>query len=203
MRSLDPAGETPPGLHHLPTSIVDGRAIVVTGPNQRKLVRDGRVFRQKFTNFDRIGLRAHRFERSANFARRIRLHVPQIDVTGPTEIEDHDARRVFLARFDEARFFGSEHLRKREADSGQRADLQEFATIQARPAKPRTILWGFGEEIEHDWIVSESSDASNRQARLFAADGKLDRCQQTAFRSVFEREGLVVGVKLLQTLASV
>ena len=127
----------------------------MAGSDDGKLVGDFGVEREEFAYIDGIGFSANRFEGAADFARGVRLHVPEIDVTGAAEIEDHDAGGVFLAGFDEAGFFGGEKLRQREADRGERADLEEFAAIQARPAKTRTILWGFGEEIEHGWILAE------------------------------------------------
>jgi hypothetical protein len=68
-------------------------------------------------------------------------------MTRPAKIEDHNAGRIFLPGFHDVRFFGGEQLRQRKTDGGERPNLQKFATIQARPAKTRTILWGFGVEI--------------------------------------------------------
>src|SRR2546430_1766620 len=116
---------------------------------------------KKLGNFDGFRLRADRFEWTANFARRIRLHIPQIDVAGSAQVENHDARGVFFAGFHEAGFFGGKNLRKRKTNGGERADVEKFAPTQARTTKADAILRGFGEEIEHGRILPEVRRASN------------------------------------------
>ncbi len=48
MGALDAAGEAAPGLHDLPTGVVNGGAVVVAGANERELVGDGGVFGERF-----------------------------------------------------------------------------------------------------------------------------------------------------------
>ena len=90
--SLNSPGKTPARLHHLPTGIVYRGALVMAGSHQGKLVRNLGMHREDLRDIDVLRDRPDRFERPANFAGSIRFHVPEIDVAGTPEIENHDAR---------------------------------------------------------------------------------------------------------------
>ena len=88
------------GLHHLPTGIVYGSTGMVTGPDQGKLVRDLGMLWQDLGNLD-LGRRGlDRFKRSPHLGRCIGLHVKSIDMTGCTEIENHDAGAIIVLVLD-------------------------------------------------------------------------------------------------------
>ena len=126
MWCLNASGESPTGLHHLPPGVVHGRPIVVARPDQRKLVGDGRMTRQQFGNFERVGFRADGLERPANLGRGIGLHVPQVDVAGAAQVEDHDARTPVVHGLQRTLLLGLQVLRQRQADRRQRPHLQEL-----------------------------------------------------------------------------
>ena len=94
VRRIDAAGEEPPGLHHLVPGIVHRRRRVIHAAHQRKLVRQLRHVREDFRDLDVRVVGLDGLERPANFARRIRLRVPGIDLARRAEIEDHDAGRA-------------------------------------------------------------------------------------------------------------
>ena len=67
-------------------------AIMVARSDQRKLVGNGRMARQQLRNLEGVGFGADGFEWPADLRGRIRLHVPQVDMTRAAQIKDHDAR---------------------------------------------------------------------------------------------------------------
>ena len=88
---LMPPCEKPPGLHHLMAGVVDGRGGVINTSDQGKFVRELRVLRKNFADLDVGIVRPDGLERPANFARRVGLHVPRIELTGRAQIKNHDA----------------------------------------------------------------------------------------------------------------
>ena len=124
---IDAAGEAAAGLHHLPAGVVDGGAVVVAGANEGELVGDGGVAGEELRDLEGVGLRADRLERAADFGCRLRLHVPEVEVAGGPEVEDHDAGALLMAGAEPPLGRGAHHLRQGEADRGQGPDMEEVA----------------------------------------------------------------------------
>ena len=148
VRSLDAAGEAPAGLHDLPASIVHRRAAVVNRPHERKLVGDLRVPGENLRDVDVGRLGADRLERPANLPGRIRFHVPQIDVTGSPEIEDHDAGTVVVPGPDGAGLLRGQQLRQRQPGRAKRADLQKLPAFQVTAPADGGLF--FSQKIKHN-----------------------------------------------------
>ena len=159
MRCLDTPGESPTRLHHLPPRVMHRRPIVVTRPDQRKLVGNRRMARQQLRNLEGVGFGTDRFKRTTNFGGRIRLHVPQVDVTGAAEVEDHDARTPVVRGLHYPSLFGLQVLRQRQPHRRQRTHLKELPPRNARATKTHPVLGRFCEEVEHDGSLSEICSA--------------------------------------------
>ena len=92
VRRVDSARKEPPGLHHLMTGVVHGRGRMITGPDQRELVRNLRVQRENLGDLDVGIIGPDRFERPADLARRVGFHVPGVQLARRAQIEDQDDR---------------------------------------------------------------------------------------------------------------
>ena len=157
VRGVDAAGEPSTGLHHLPSGVVNRRTVVMAGPDQGEPVRDPGVAGQEFGNLKRIRLGPNGAERSPDLARRIGFHVPEINVTGTAEVENHDAGPAVCAGRDPSLRTCSKILRQRQADGRERSDLEELASAGAGSTQAWSILRGFCEEIEHGRILPRST----------------------------------------------
>jgi hypothetical protein len=130
VRALDPAGEAASGLHDLPTCVVDGGAVVVTGADEGELVGDGGVFGKDFGDLDFRGFGVDGFEGAADFGGGVGFHVPEVDMAWTAEVEEEDAGAIVLGFID---LTGGECglvLGEGEADGGEGADLEELAPFQ-------------------------------------------------------------------------
>ena len=76
-------------------------------------------------------------ELAPDLDRRIRLHVPQVDVAGPAEEEDEDAGVVAVPRRVPPADLGPEPLqiRDRQPQSAEAADAQQLAPGHAVPCR--------------------------------------------------------------------
>jgi hypothetical protein len=100
VRALDSAGEAASGLHDLPTRVVDGGSVVVTGADEGELVGDGGVFGKDFGDLDFGGFGVDGFEGAADFGGGVGFHVPEVDMAGAAEVEEEDAGAVILGFID-------------------------------------------------------------------------------------------------------
>ena len=111
------------------------RCGVITGANERKLVSELRVQRKDLGDLNVRVIGLDGLERPADFARRIRFHVPGIELAGSAQIENQDDRLLVVALRDGAQRFEGGPVRECEAKGAERADLQEVAprdTIASR-----------------------------------------------------------------------
>ena len=97
VRGVDPAGEEPAGLHHLMAGVMHRRRVVITTADQRELVRDLRVQGEYLGELYVRVVRPDRLERPAYLTRRVRLHIPGVQLARRAQIEDHDYRLLVLA----------------------------------------------------------------------------------------------------------
>ena len=104
---------------------------VVAGADEAELVGNLGVQRQDFRNLEGIALGADGFERAANLARSIGLHVPEILLARGAEIKDHDAGLVALFRVHFACGLQFGEAGHRQPDGAEGACLQEITTRNA------------------------------------------------------------------------
>jgi hypothetical protein len=149
MRRLDAAGEPAPGLHDLPAGVVHRGAVVVARAHEGKLVGDFGMLRQEFRDFEGVALRADRLEGAADLGRGVGLHVPEVHVRRPAEVEDRDARPLLAAVAHLPLARGAGVLRQREADGRQRAHVQEIPPACTRPAEDRPLPGPGDAKFEH------------------------------------------------------
>jgi hypothetical protein len=97
MRRVDAPGEQPARLHHLVPGVMHRRGGVIAGSHQRKLVGEFGVQGKYLGDLDVRVVGFDRLKGTANFRRRVRLHVPGVHLARRAEIENHDARFVVLA----------------------------------------------------------------------------------------------------------
>jgi hypothetical protein len=160
--SIDPAGEEPAGLHHLMPGVMHCRGRVVAGANERELVREFGVQRKHLRNLEGIARRADGLERPANLARRIGLHVEQVELRWSAEIENQDAGFVALLLVDCTESLKLGQAGKREAQRTERAHLKKISAREAIAGGDRSIARDF----EH------SSFSTGFVSRLTMASGK-------------------------------
>jgi hypothetical protein len=132
------AGEKSSRLEHLVPGIVDRRGRVITTAHQREFIRELRVQRENLGNLDIGIVRADRFEGTANLTRRIRLHVPGIELAGRTEIENHDDRLLVIPFCDRTERLQRRVFRHGEPNGPQRSNLQKIPARQAVARRDRS-----------------------------------------------------------------
>ena len=110
------------------------------------------VQRENFGDLNVRIVRADGLERPANFGRRIRLHVPGIDLAGRAQIENHDARTFIVSLWRRAHGLECRELCQRQPDGAERADLEEIAARDAVASRDRTVAG----EFEHTFIDATS-----------------------------------------------
>ena len=113
----------------------------MTRADQGKLVSKERVKREKLGNFKGIRFGADGFEGSADFQGRIRLHIPEVNVAGAAEIEDHDAGPLLMPRLHHAGFRCVKILRQRKPQGREGTHGKKF-TPRARRATERDFVTG-------------------------------------------------------------
>ena len=151
------------------------RPIVVARPDQRKLVGNRRMARQQLRNLEGVRLGADGLERTTNFGGRIRLHVPQVDVTGAAQVEDHDARAPVVRGLYRAVLLSLQVLRQRQSYRRQRTHLKELPPRNARATETHPVLGRFCEEVEHDGSLSEICSAPQGADALGVRFSSVDR----------------------------
>ena len=139
VRRVDAAGEQPAGLHHLMAGVVHRRRRVINTAHERKLVRDLGLQRKNLGDLNVGIVGADRLERPANFARRIGLHVPGVELARRAEIENHDAGFFVAALGHRAHRLHLRELRHAQADCAQRADLEKVAPRDSVARRDRTF----------------------------------------------------------------
>ena len=97
MGRVDAAGKEPAGLHHLMAGIVHGSRRVITSADERELVRNPGVQGKDLGKLDVRIVGPDRLERPADLARRLRLHIPGVQLAWSAEIEDHYHRFLIVA----------------------------------------------------------------------------------------------------------
>jgi hypothetical protein len=154
MGRLNAAGESPAGLQHLPASVVHGGAVVAARPDERKFVGDFRVLWQQFRDLEGVGLRADWLERPTDLGGRIGLHVPEVELAGPPEVEDHDAGPLLVAGADLS-LAGRPHvLRQGEPDGGQGSHMQEIAAGGSASAEQGPLTRTGGMKLKHRRLLA-------------------------------------------------
>src|SRR6185295_9077224 len=83
---VDAAGEQPARLHHLVAGVMHRCGGMITGSNEGELVSQFCVQREYLGNLNIWIIGLDRLEWSADFRRRIWLHVPGINLTARAEI---------------------------------------------------------------------------------------------------------------------
>ena len=129
VRMLDAALEQAAGLHHLVAGIVDRGGGVIDAADQRELVGVLRHAREILRDLDARDVGLDRLVRPADFGRRVRLHVPGVELGRPADQEQHDAVDVIVGRGAERA--QAEPVGEAEAEDGERAGVQEIAPPQA------------------------------------------------------------------------
>ena len=91
MGQLDIAVEYPPGLHQLPSDVVDRGPAVIAGTYQRESIRNVRMTGKelRYLNLRRSSL--NRPEWPANLRRCLGFRVERVEVTWTADIKNHDA----------------------------------------------------------------------------------------------------------------
>ena len=131
VRRVDSARKEPSGLHHLMTGVMHRRGRVITGADQRELVRNLRVQRENLGDLDVGIIGPDRFERPADLARRVGFHVPGVQLARRAQIEDQNHRFPVIPLGDCALGLKRGEVGEREAEGAQHADLQEVASRDA------------------------------------------------------------------------
>ena len=114
VRRLEAALEQPAGLHHLAARVVHGRGRVIDGAQQRKLVRVLRHAREDLGDLDARNVGLDGLVRPANLGRRVRLHVPGVELARTAHQHQLNAIYVFLG-IDGAGRLEGEELGQRQA----------------------------------------------------------------------------------------
>jgi hypothetical protein len=112
------------------TDVVDAGARVIDGAEQRVLVRVLRHAREDLADLDAGDVGRDRLVRTANLGRRVRLHVPRIELARAADQHQHDAVDV-ARRIDPPRRLQHRQIAKAEAQQRQRSGVQEIAPPQA------------------------------------------------------------------------
>ena len=128
---VEPALEEPPGLHHLVTGVMNSGGSVIERPYQRPLVGVPRHAGEDFGNLDAGNVRLDRLIRAANFRRRVRLHIPGIELARSTDKKEHDHVDVALVVVDRALRFERQEVGQTEAQHAGRTGVQEIAAAEA------------------------------------------------------------------------
>ena len=117
--SVDASRKPPARLQHLPAGIVNGRPGMMAASHEGEAIGDGRMLGQQFGNLEGVGRCADRLERAANLRRCLRLHVPEVEMARPAEVENHDAGAVLMPRENLALSRSPGILRQRKTDRRQ------------------------------------------------------------------------------------
>ena len=114
------------GETHVARVVIDGAA---DRPDQSDLVHDARQIRQVLADLNTRHTGGNRPELTANFCRRVRLQIDQVDMRGPARQKDHDDRLVRAALGTDR--LCPQDIGQRQAAHGQPADLQKRAAGNA------------------------------------------------------------------------
>ena len=109
VRVLESALKEAARLHHLVAGVVDGGGRVIDGAYQRVLVGVFGHARKHFANLDAAHVRRDGLIGTSDLRRRIRLHVPGVELAGSADQEQHDAVHV-LAWIDGAEGFQAHQI---------------------------------------------------------------------------------------------
>ncbi len=126
MRRVDAAGEEPARLQHLVARVVHGGRRVIAAANERELVGDPRVPGEDFAQANLWGGRRNLPEGTADFGGRLGLHIEDVELTGGSQIEDHDDGAFIRIFGDRARRLEGRVIHQRQADGAKRAGLQKI-----------------------------------------------------------------------------
>src|SRR5438874_179979 len=121
---LDASGEEAAGLHHLVSGVVDGGGGVIDRADNRELIRVLGHAREDLRYLHPRNVGLNRPERAADLFRRIRLHVPGIELTRRAQEEEHDAVNVFVFACRPL-ILKTDVFRKGEAEHGERAGMEK------------------------------------------------------------------------------
>ena len=165
---INSTGKKPPGLHHLMAGIMDGRGSMITGSDQRKLISQFGLQREDFGNLNVRIIGPDGLERSPDFARRVRFHVPGVELAGSAQIENQNDRFLVVALSDGAQRFESGQVRESKPKGAEGADLEEVAPRDAIAGRDGAGTGYF----QHNFTVTgfahtlvPAGEADNRQNR--------------------------------------
>ena len=128
MWRIDSSGKLSTCLHHLPARVMNRCTRVITRSHQRKFISNLGMSWQDFGNLDLWRNCLDWLERPTDFCGGIRLQVKCIQVTGSTQIENHDTGPVIVLVLDGALRLGLHVLWQGQPNRSQRPDLEHIAT---------------------------------------------------------------------------
>jgi hypothetical protein len=130
MRLLVAELKEPPGLHVLMPHVVDTGAGVVHGPQERVFVRVLRHARKDFADLNAGDVGGDGFVGTADFGRRVRLHVPGVELAGPADQHQQNAIDV-AGRLHRSGGLEDLEVPQCQAEERQRPRVEEIAPSQS------------------------------------------------------------------------